>query len=193
MGALVVGITGSPASGKSSFAMELSHRLNGAEIIELNEIVKKDKLVVDHESDGTAIADLQRLSYAVREKLRHAKTTVVLVGHLLPELGIRTDITIVVRASLSQLRLRMKKRGYSPKKISENIVCEAIDYCGCKSDGKAREVYEVETQKEKAAMISYIVRISSGSPAKKPAIRDINKMKELELLIRNGLITNITP
>jgi broad-specificity NMP kinase len=190
---LLIGITGSPGTGKSHLAKRLGKTLPDATILELNLIAKKKGLFLGVDSDGAKIVDLKRLSSTARNEARRNKKTTILVGHLVPELELKYDIIVVMRANLQVLEKRLSVRHYKKKKLSDNLVCEALDYCGLLCKKKAKEVYEVETEKEKRLAIEYITKVASGKKARKPKARTINKMGELLGLLKKGQILQVSP
>ncbi len=104
---------------------------------------------------------------------------VIIVGHLVPEIKLKYDAIIVIRANLKELIERMEERKYGREKVKENIVSESIDYCGEKSEIVCKNVYEVESKHEKEQAIEYIKSISDGRPNKHPEKRSISKLDEL--------------
>ena len=68
---------------------------------------------------------------------------IIVEGHLLCDMKIRGATAIVIREHLKTLLKRMERRKYSRKKIENNIVTEAIDYCGVNAVENYDSVYEV--------------------------------------------------
>ena len=184
---LLIGITGSPGAGKTFFAKELS-AATGLRAIELNDIVKRCKLYKGKDSDGSLIVDIKALSLKTKELA--SKDSCIIVGHLLPELSIKLNLAIVLRISLKKLLSRLMKRRYSMEKIRENIIAEALDYCGEKAvqKGISKEVYEINalSKSQRREIIEYAKAVKSGKICKKPKKRIFNEMKELEELARKG-------
>jgi broad-specificity NMP kinase len=193
MKAVVIGITGSPGCGKSYFSKMLLRSLGTAESIELSELAIRSGFVIGRDKDGTSLVDIGRLAAAVRKRIRRATTPILIVGHLLPELGIKVDIMVVVRAPLSLMRSRLAARHYTLSKMSDNIICEALDYCGEMSVGKSRELYEVETAAGKKAVISYITARCSGKKAQYPKSESTDKLGELACMIAKRQVLQFTP
>ena len=140
----VIVITGTPASGKSTLARRLAKTLGNSELIEANEIVKDLHLYRKRSPEGEIIADMKELRNELERRIRNSKTGFVIIeGHLLCDIKIRGAVAIVIREHLKALLGRMKKRGYSAKKIEDNIVSEAIDYCGVNSLANYGSVNEI--------------------------------------------------
>jgi broad-specificity NMP kinase len=187
---LLIGITGTPGTGKSHFAKRLK-KLRGLAIIELNQLAKRKRLILGSDR-GADVVDLKRLAVEVKRAAKRNGTTVV-VGHLVPEIGLRYDIIIVMRTALPLLRRRLSGRHYGKVKLSDNLVCEALDYCGLLSKTRTKELYELETEQEKRSVIRYITQISSGAKARRPKARVINKMGELLSMLERGRISQVSP
>lgn len=181
---LVIAVTGTPGSGKSSFAKMLAKRISGSRVLELSYIVDKYKLYSSKDRYGSKIIKTEQLGSTVRKLVRDQKGVSIIVGHIFPELGIRSDITVVTRVGLARLAQRLEARGYQNGKISENLVSEALDYCGQMSKRLSKEIYEIETEQEKKVMIGYIAAKASGRKAKMPATRDISKARDIVALAR---------
>ncbi len=184
---LLIAVTGTPGSGKSTFARRLGKSLGDSLIIEINELVKRYRLYSKKDRFGTMIVDLGRLNRNVAGLLRKKKTcTVILVGHLAPELRLRYRIAVVTRCRLGELVKRLEKRKYPREMMVENIASEAIDYCGTRISGKCSELYEAGTDADKRKLIKYIVSVSKGSRAKRPKLEIIDELHGLTSLIKSG-------
>jgi adenylate kinase len=182
---ILVAVTGTPAAGKSTLAESISKE-TGSSIIEINSIVEKKRAYSGKDKEGSKIVQLGKLKAAVTSEIKKKAGMVLIVGHLAQELGIHFDIAVVARAPLRTLASRMEKRGYSREKITENLVSEALDYCGSKIAGISSETYEVSTESEKKDIIRYLLGISSGRTPKKPKIRYVERVGELKGLIKDG-------
>ena len=185
----IVAITGTPGTGKSRLAKIIKKRCREAALIEINDIVKSQKLFSGRDGFGSMIVDMKRLNAAIRNRLRNERgRTVLLVGHLAPELSIRYDIAIVTRARLATLLARLKERRYPEGKIKENIISEALDYCGETIKSRCREFYEVEDAAEIKKVSNYLVGLCKGKNPKKPGTVEVDSLGELYRLIKNGTL-----
>ena len=185
---MMIGVTGTPAAGKSTFAKEILEELPDSEMIELNDVVKRFKLFSSTDRMGSRIVKLGELEAKMKEILKTdgKKKNIIVVGHLVPEIRLKYDIIVVVRANLKELIKRMEGRKYQKEKIRENIVSESIDYCGVKSGEICTETYEVEGEKEKREILKYIKERDSGKSACRPESKEISKMDELLELVTDG-------
>lgn len=181
----IVAVTGTPGTGKSHFAKGLSR--NGTMVIEINDIVHSKRIFSGTDKFNTKIVKLGELTDSVKRVIKKNKeTNIVLVGHLAPELRIRYDVAVCIRADLPLIAKRMEKRRYAKEKIRENLVSEAMDYCGLRIRDRCKEVYEVETNKEKRAIKIYLEKILAGRRARKPKMYGINKFGGLLKMIKSG-------
>lgn len=157
-------------------------------MIELNDIVERFKLFSGTDKTGSRIVRLAELEAKTKEiiKQNSKNGSIIVVGHLVPEIKLKYDIIVVVRASLKELITRMEARNYQKEKIKENIVSESIDYCGVKSMEGCTETYEVEGEKERKEILKYIKERDSGKSADKPKVKEISKMNELLELVTDG-------
>ncbi len=179
---LLIGITGTPASGKSRFAKALS-KAAGIEAVEINSVVASSRSLYTESAGGEKIARLKPLERRLRGLT--AGKSVILVGHLAQEVNLQYGCIIIVRASIPVLARRLKGRGYRPSKVNENLTCEAVDCCGIKSQELSSNTFEVETDGEKREMIRAIISGSWRHGAGRLR-RQKNKMLEFEAFIRKN-------
>lgn len=184
---LIIVVTGTPGSGKSTFAKQLAGSLENSELIEINDIVDRYKIYSSIDKLGSKIVKLDELQSKMNEIIKeNSKKNLIVAGHLAPEINLKQDITVVIRIGLKELVKRLEARKYQKEKIKENIISESVDYCGIKSREKCKETYEIETKEQKDEMIEYIKSIISGKKAKSPNMEEISKFDELLELIMDG-------
>ena len=118
-------ISGDVAVGKTTIAKALAERLS-LPLISLKDFVEKERLSEgrDEEFDA-AIVDVEKLREALEEKLPQ---DCVVEGHLLVEFKLSNAVLILVKGGAKTLYERMKARGYSEKKIEENLIAHHLDY-----------------------------------------------------------------
>jgi adenylate kinase len=195
----LIAISGTPGSGKTRLSSLVKKACSCAKIIEINDVLNSYGAFSGVDESGAKIADLAKLGRAVRREIsyyRNAPCPVVLVGHLAPELPLKYDAAIIVRSKLTELEKRLMKRGYSKRKISENLISEALDYCGTSMHGKCKELYEVEMKEQLLAAVSMISAMCGGKHTSHMQLRKkltplpeyIDKMGELYDMIKAGRI-----
>ncbi len=179
-GRILIGVTGTPAAGKSTFAASLS-RATGIKSIEINSVLESSHSFYWKSKDGEKVARLKPLGKRLAAMTEGADA--ILVGHLAQELDLEYDCMIVVRAGIPVLAKRMGSRRYGLAKIRENLACEAVDCCAPRLPRLAGRVFEVETKAEKAEMIRAVVLGSWRAGVRGLRVQK-NKMPEFEAFIR---------
>ncbi len=176
-------ITGTPCVGKTSVSRVLSAKI-GAIHIDLAELVEKERLFLGFdEVRGAFIADVRRLSKRVEEIVRHVEGDVVVDGHYAmhvvpPEL---IHKAFVLRMDPDELKRIMERRGYSSRKLQENLLAEVLDIClfeAANALGRGR-VCEVDvTNKAVETVVEEIISILNGNAPCR--IGTIDWLKKLE-------------
>jgi adenylate kinase len=117
----IIGITGTPGTGKKSIAPILAKNF-GLPCISLNELAKSRGLVV---SAAEGAVDTEKLRKAVLSSL---PGEVVVYGHLLPYVLSPSIVSkvAVLRCEPSELKSRLKDRRYEGPKLTENLEAELI-------------------------------------------------------------------
>jgi len=119
-------ITGTPGTGKSSVAREISKR-KGWPLLSLKEVAERHRCIIRKEGKEK-IVDTAKLRKATLRELK-GKEDAVVEGHLGCEFSLPVDFVFVLRTHPSELRKRMRRRRYPRKKIEENLMAEMLDYC----------------------------------------------------------------
>jgi len=135
---------------------------------------------------GSKVVRLKELEGKLHETIKEKNRNFIVVGHIVPDINIGQDITVVIRLNLKELIKRLEARGYQKEKIKENIVSETVNYCGVNSRERCRETYEVETDLEKEEVIGYIASRISGKRTLPPKTDEISKLDELLEIITSG-------
>jgi adenylate kinase len=149
----LIGITGTPGTGKKSIAPLLARELR-MPAIALNDYVQHRGLAVS--SKGTLIVDTDRLRASLLKRLTRP---CVVYGHLLSDVIRRGEVrrVFVLRCEPSELKKRLVPRDYSGKKLRDNLEAEligvllssAIETYG---DARVTEVDTTESSPSAAAM-----------------------------------------
>ncbi|MFH1448645.1 MAG: adenylate kinase family protein [Candidatus Micrarchaeota archaeon] len=182
---MVLLITGTPGTGKSTLAAAISLKV-GWEHLDANAIVEEKKLWSRVEQ-GARIVDMGKLSRALAPLIKKNRD-VVIEGHLLCDIELKSDYIVVLRTNPHTLRKRLTGRGYSKEKVDENVLAEALDYCTIESESRYPTVYEVDTTDSKTKSLRHLMQIFNGKGKRFHAGR-INWSKELEELAVPPTIT----
>jgi adenylate kinase len=115
----IVGITGTPGTGKKSVSPIVA-KLLGLPCLGLNDFASAEGL---YEKGGEV--DTRLLKSALSKKL---KTAALVYGHLLPYSIDRSEVArvAVLRCEPSVLKQRLVSRGYVAEKVAENVEAELI-------------------------------------------------------------------
>ena len=127
----VIIISGSPGSGKTTYAKKIAKEKN-YKYIDVNEIIEKNNLIerYDKEKD-TNIVDTDKLNIALIKIIEKANEKGIVIdshlSHYLPKKYV--DKCIITKCDLRTLKKRLEKRGYSKNKVRENLDAEIFDTC----------------------------------------------------------------
>jgi len=113
---MLIALTGTPGTGKSTVAAELA--LRGHRVIRSNDTIGPYILERDEDQD-TNIVDTEKWSSEFPE---HEGIVEGHLSHLL-----NADRIIVLRCRPDVLKKRLEMRGYPPEKVIENVEAEILD------------------------------------------------------------------
>lgn len=150
---MIVSITGSPGTGKTSVSKKVSKALV-YRLVELNKLAEDKKLYLGYDRKrGAKIVDIKK----IQKEVAKLNNTVIEshYSHL-----IKSDLVFVLRRDPKELIKIYKKRGWSKKKVDENIGAEIMEICKNEAIKANKNVYEIENIKigKTADMIIEIVR-----------------------------------
>lgn len=113
-----IGITGTPGVGKTAVAEKVSKVL-GFTHIDVSQVAHEMGAVVEEEP---CVVDVDVL----KEKIEKMDD-IIIDSHFAEVFDV--DFVFVLRCEPKILYNRLKKRGYSDKKVKENVMAEILDYC----------------------------------------------------------------
>jgi adenylate kinase len=149
---MLIALTGTPGTGKSTVAIELERR--GHRIIKANDTI--DPYVIENGREpDSRIVDTDRWS---AEFPFHEGIVEGHIAHLLP-----AELIIVLRCRPDILRARLNTRGYHHGKTTENVEAELLDVILIEAleEHTPEQIYEIDatdmTVPEVADMIDDIV------------------------------------
>ncbi len=143
---MLIGLTGTPGTGKTSVSNLLKERY-GYRVIHLNDFIREENLhsEIDEVRD-TLVVDMdevsERICQLVDVNTNDGDNVTIIDSHMSHYIA---DIVIVLRASPDKLRKRLSNRDYSEAKISENVEAEALDVILVESVEWCDKVFEINT------------------------------------------------
>ncbi|MEM3506252.1 MAG: adenylate kinase family protein [Candidatus Bathyarchaeia archaeon] len=179
----VIAVSGTPGVGKTSFSKLLAKKLNGKHI-DLSKFASKKKFIIGIDSKRrTKIVNMKKLNSKLQKIIKESNCSLILNGHYSPSVlpSKLIDFVIVLRCNPLKLKKRLKARGYSKKKIHENVCAEALDVCTYEAIESCgiNKVYELDTtNKNLEELITEALSIVKGD--KKPKLGVVNWLKVLE-------------
>src|SRR3989338_1960326 len=129
---IIVAISGTPGTGKTSIAKELSLSKRW-KLIEISKFAKKHGLYEKYDrARQTYIVDASHLVRHLKQAIMalQGHNGIIVDGHMAHFLPASyVDLCVIVKADLHTIINRLRKRGYSATKVRENLDSEIFDIC----------------------------------------------------------------
>jgi adenylate kinase len=149
---MIVALTGTPGTGKSSVGSILSRTYD---VRRVEELARERGCIEGEEGEGedkVLIVDIRCLS----ERLPKITSGVLIIeghlSHLLP-----SSLTIVLRCNPLKLKDRLSKKGWKREKILENTEAELLDIILFEAMERGAKIYEIDTTDRKVEEVSEII------------------------------------
>lgn len=138
---MFIAISGTPGTGKTAVAKILARKIK-ASLITTNYLIKKYRIktALDRKRK-TRIIGAEKLSIAAKKESKNHNIN-ILESHLAHLVS--ADLMIILRASPVELEKRLIRKGWSSKKIHENVEAEAIGVIS----GEAKHAIEIDTTRK---------------------------------------------
>jgi len=137
---MMIALTGTPGTGKTSLAEELRSR--GHTVLDLNKhIVDKGLRGERDDARDTYSVDVDSLDVSLDEY--RTDDLVIIEGHIAHCVG--CDMAVVLRCEPDILAERLRSRGYSEEKTRENVQAEVLDVILCEAVEAVPTVCEVDS------------------------------------------------
>ena len=123
-------VTGPPGTAKTSFAKELAKKKR-AGYVDVSKIVREKKFYSKYDrSLRSYVADVDKVVNHLKKLIKTSKNDLVIDSHLSHHLPAKyADICYVMKCDLRKLKKRLINRGYSEKKVRENLDAEILQVC----------------------------------------------------------------
>ena len=135
---MIIAVSGTPGVGKTTVAKLLAEKL-GYKYVDLK------KFALEHgvgEIKGDELeVELDELAYLIEKEFK--EKNVILDGHLSHLMP--ADQVIILRLHPKIIGERLRERGYSREKVSENVEAELVDVCLIEAIDEHENIIEIDT------------------------------------------------
>lgn len=154
---MIIAISGTPATGKTSTARMLAKMLH-ANLVSVSSLVKSRKIKsrYDRRRDTLVVSE-RDIKKAVSRAIKKGRINIV-EGHAAHI--IKADMIFVLRCNPPELVKRMKKKGWPGRKIRENLDAELLDAItieAVEANGK-KKVIEIDTSSRTARKTAVLMK-----------------------------------
>ncbi|MBR9698989.1 AAA family ATPase [Candidatus Woesearchaeota archaeon] len=144
---MIICITGTPATGKTTLAKILAEKLDH-EYIDVKNLIEKERLYdsFDKKRDSYVV-DTDKLGRFLVGLIEKKKDLIIdsLLSHHLSKKCV--DLVIVTKCGLPELKKRLEKRKYSKEKVRENLDSEIFDVCFIEAKENGHKVLTIDSTK----------------------------------------------
>ena len=127
---MIIAITGTPGTGKTSVANHL--RENGFKVVDLNKLAIDKRLLSGYDKKrNSKIVDIDKVNDYLTD-LKPEDDIIFIEGHL-SHLLKNVDFVVLIRMHPKKLKKNLLKKGWQQEKIKENIQAEILDIILCES------------------------------------------------------------
>ncbi len=139
---MIVAISGTPGTGKTSAARELSE-ITGWELVGLNELAEKNGLHSGYDEERCCkIVDIKAINSEIKRLISSGKNLLI-ESHYAHEMP--ADLVIILRTNPDEMRRRSEKKGWDFNKTEENVLAEIMEECKIESLENGRNTRELDT------------------------------------------------
>ena len=150
----VICISGTPGTGKTYLTKRLS-KLYNYQYVNVKNLIKEYKLQEGYDKEKKCgIVDVKKLNKVLMKeinRLKKEKSNGIIIdshlSHYLPKKYV--DLCIVTKCELKILKKRLENKGYSKKKVRENLDCEIFDICLNEAKEQGHKILTLDTSKRR--------------------------------------------
>ncbi|HEC82164.1 MAG TPA: dephospho-CoA kinase [Thermoplasmatales archaeon] len=154
---MIIALTGTPGTGKTTTASLLKDK--GYTVVEINKLAKEKGFVEGYDQERNCdVIDVEKVEEYLKKNLFKKKGNIILDG-LLSHLIKNVDIVVILRCHPEELKKRLKTKGWSERKISENVEAEALDVILCEAAElhEKKCLFEIDTTHKTVREVAEIV------------------------------------
>ncbi|MCD6496576.1 MAG: DUF359 domain-containing protein [Candidatus Aenigmarchaeota archaeon] len=139
---MIVAVTGTPATGKSSSSSMLAG-MTGWKLVSLNELAERKRLYKGYDNErGCKIVDTAALRREI-SSMQKEGGNLIIESHYAHEMP--SDLVIVLTAGPGELRKRAGEKGWEFRKTEENVMAEIMEVCKTEALELGKTVRVVDT------------------------------------------------
>ncbi|HLC58402.1 MAG TPA: adenylate kinase family protein [Candidatus Nanoarchaeia archaeon] len=146
---MIIIVTGSVGSGKTTISKELAGKLK-AKYLDVNNFIKDNKLRGKYiKKLDTYEVDVKKLVKLLIKVIKNSKNSLVIDSHLshyIPKIYV--DYCVVCECDLKVLKKRLKERSYSDVKIKENLDSQIFDVCKIEAIEEGHNLIVIDTTRD---------------------------------------------
>ncbi|MBS3163184.1 AAA family ATPase [Candidatus Woesearchaeota archaeon] len=140
-------VSGSVGTGKTIIAKKLAKILK-ADYINITELVKKNKIGKYNRKYNSYEVNIKKLNNFLIKIIKKSRENLVIDGHLSHYLPKKyADLCIICKCNIKKLKKRLENRGYSSKKVRENLDVEIFDVILEEAKDRKHKIIVVDTSK----------------------------------------------
>ncbi|MDO8556611.1 MAG: adenylate kinase family protein [Nanoarchaeota archaeon] len=141
-------ISGTPGTGKTTLAKKIAKHLH-AEYLDVNTLIQPYHLAQGYDEQlKTYLINKKRLIKTLNMIINKSKTLLIIDSHLshyLPKKYVK--LCIITKCTMPILKQRLSKRGYTGRKIQENLDSERFDVCLVDAAAQHHTIRIIDTSK----------------------------------------------
>lgn len=145
----VILFTGTPGTGKTKIANEVSLLLKKKVISTTKEAKKANLMQEFDENKQTYLVDVDKLVDHLTKLIKESEEELIIEGHLAHFLPAKyVKLCIVCTTELQSLKKRLLKRNYSESKIRDNLDSEIFETCLIEAMQENHNIEKIDTTKD---------------------------------------------
>lgn len=145
---MIIIITGTPGTGKTTVAKALAKRLK-IPYLDVNKVIDNYHLKESYDRKRkTYVVDEKKLGKVLVSLIKNNKNLIIdsHLSHYVPKKHV--DVCIVTKTDIKELKKRLEKRKYPKTKVRENIDAEIFEICHIEAQDRGHNIILVDTTKK---------------------------------------------